>query len=215
MLGARWWLPLQPRWSWTWADGPCGAPGLGAGLGAGTQCRVQMCPDVGEPLTDTSCLLAVGPAEVGGKVRATCRYQVWVFWHLWAAAQRWGTLTLGKSSSSTQMQVGLPLFSCQGLQELSSCGALPAPGAQFGLQPGSSARDQGISPYLTHATDRTLHPPPYEHKLATRNFIFFFLLQLGLEQAEGKPQSVHHARTPHASCQEQHALLSWCGPVTQ
>lgn len=41
--------------------------GLGAGLGAGTLCHVQMCPDVGEPLTHTSCLLAVGPARGGGK----------------------------------------------------------------------------------------------------------------------------------------------------
>lgn len=116
---------------------------LGWGLGwVQALCVVSRCAQMwGSPSHIPHVSWPWDQQEVGGKVRATCRYQVWVSWHLWAAAQRWGMLILGKSSSSTQMQVGLPLFSCQGLQGPSSCGGLPAPGAQFGLQLGSSVRN--------------------------------------------------------------------------
>lgn len=47
---------------------------------------------------------------------------------------------------------------------------------------------QGTGLYLTHATDVTLHPPPYQHEFTTRG-LFCFCYNSGLSRRRGTPRA--------------------------
>lgn len=115
-------VPPQPCWGCTWADRPCGSSGARDPLPCTWWCA-RMCPDVGQPLTESSCLMAVGPAEAGEKVRATCKCRLWMFGHLWTAALCGGMLTLGRSSSSSSARVGRPYAPAEGHEGFTCCGS--------------------------------------------------------------------------------------------
>lgn len=88
--------------------GPVGLLGWGQ---AGCSHSV-LCPDV-EELLRYLMSNGHGTSRGWGKSQGHFKCQVWVIWHLWVATQHGGMLMLGKSSS-TQMQVGLPLLLAAG-----------------------------------------------------------------------------------------------------